>query len=56
MRHQSPLGNGIMLKLEEYGPADYIILYDRDGYKGFFDRIIRAAFARHRRRTTIKLS
>jgi D-alanine-D-alanine ligase-like ATP-grasp enzyme len=38
---------GIMIPLEEYGPADYIILYDRDGYKGFFDRILRAAFARH---------
>jgi D-alanine-D-alanine ligase-like ATP-grasp enzyme len=47
---------GIMLKLEDYGPADYMILYDRDGYKGFLDRIIRAAFARHRRRTTIALS
>jgi len=24
---------GIMFKPEEYGPADYMILYDRDGYK-----------------------
>jgi D-alanine-D-alanine ligase len=41
---------GIMLPLEEYGPADYMILYDADGYRGFIDRIVRAALARHRRR------
>ncbi|MFN8411855.1 MAG: hypothetical protein U0Z26_05665 [Anaerolineales bacterium] len=35
---------GIMFKPEEYGPADYMILYDKDGYKGFFDKIFRAAF------------
>lgn len=34
---------GIMFKPEEYGPADYMILYDKDGYKGFFDRIFAAA-------------
>jgi len=28
-----------MFKPEEYGPADYMILYDKDGYKGFFDRL-----------------
>jgi len=33
----------IMLKPEEYGPADYMILYDEDGYRGFFDRIFRCA-------------
>lgn len=33
----------IMLAPEEYGPADYMILYDKDGYKGFFDRIFAAA-------------
>jgi D-alanine-D-alanine ligase len=38
----------IMLKPEEYGPADYMILYDKDGYKLFFERIIRNALARHR--------
>jgi D-alanine-D-alanine ligase-like ATP-grasp enzyme len=44
---------GIMLPLEEYGPADYMILYDEDGYKGFFDRVIQAAFARQRLRPRI---
>jgi len=38
----------IMLKPEEYGPADYMILYDKDGYKGFFDRIFRAALIRYK--------
>jgi D-alanine-D-alanine ligase len=38
----------IMLKPEEYGPADFMILYDEGGYKVFFDRIIRVAFMRHR--------
>jgi D-alanine-D-alanine ligase len=41
---------GIMFKPEEYGPADYMILYDKDGYKGFFDRIFKAAFARQKMR------
>lgn len=36
----------IMLAPEEYGPADYMILYDKDGYRGFFDRIFAAAKAR----------
>ncbi len=40
----------IMLKPEEYGPADYMILYDKDGYKGFFDRLFRSALIRHRER------
>lgn len=40
---------GFMLPLEEYGPADYMILYDADGYRGFIDRIVQAAFARHER-------
>lgn len=38
----------IMLTPEEYGPADYVILWDEGGYKLFFDRIIRSALARHR--------
>ena len=37
----------IMLMPQEYGPADYMILYDQDGYKGFFDRIFRSALIRH---------
>jgi D-alanine-D-alanine ligase len=40
----------IMLLPEEYGPADYMILYDEDGYKGFFDRIFRAALIRQKER------
>lgn len=40
----------IMLPPKEYGPADYMILYDSEGYKGFFDRIIKTAFARHKLR------
>jgi D-alanine-D-alanine ligase len=38
----------IMLKPAEYGPADYMILYDPGGYKLFFDRILAGAFRRHR--------
>ncbi len=37
---------GIMFKPEEYGPADYMILYDDQGYKGFFEKIFRSALAR----------
>lgn len=40
----------IMLAPEEYGPADYMILYDKDGYKGFFDRIFAAARVRQQMR------
>lgn len=40
----------IMLKPEEYGPADYMILYDKDGYKGFFDRTFKSALIRHKER------
>lgn len=40
----------IMLPLKEYGPADYMILYDKDGYKGFFDRIFESAKIRQRMR------
>lgn len=39
---------GIMFKPEEYGPADYAILYDAEGYQGFFDRIFRAAQIRQK--------
>jgi D-alanine-D-alanine ligase len=38
----------IMLPPSDYGPADYMILYDADGYKGFFERIFRAAQARQK--------
>ena len=40
----------IMLRPDEYGPADYMILYDKDGYKGFFDRVFRSALIRHKKR------
>jgi D-alanine-D-alanine ligase-like ATP-grasp enzyme len=43
----------IMLKPEEYGPADYMILYDAGGYKLFFERIIRVALSRHKQRATV---
>ena len=33
----------IMLPPSDYGPADFMILYDANGYKGFFNRIFRAA-------------
>jgi len=42
--------SGIMFRPEEFGPADYMILYDKDGYKGFFDRIIQSAFLRQNMR------
>jgi D-alanine-D-alanine ligase len=41
---------GILYRPEEYGPADYMILYDKDGYHGFFDRIFRSALVRQKRR------
>lgn len=41
---------GIMFKPEEYGPTDYMILYDKDGYRGFFDLIFRSALTRQKMR------
>ena len=41
---------GILYLPEEYGPADYMILYDADGYYGFFDRIFRSAMVRQKMR------
>ena len=41
---------GIMFKPEEYGPADYMILYDPGGYKVFFDRMFKVAIARQQMR------
>jgi D-alanine-D-alanine ligase len=43
---------GILYRPEEYGPADYMILYDKDGYQGFFDRIFHSAFARQKLRAS----
>lgn len=40
----------IMLPPKEYGPADFMVLYDKKGYKGFFDRIFSAAFRAQRMR------
>lgn len=40
----------IMLPASDFGPADYMILYDPDGYKGFFEKIFLAAQARHQLR------
>ena len=42
----------IMLKPEEYGPADYMILYDSGGYQVFFDRLFRATLIRHQQKIT----
>src|SRR5215510_1774584 len=44
----------IMLKPEEYGPADYMILYDPGGYKAFFDRMFQVALIRHQRSESMK--
>jgi D-alanine-D-alanine ligase-like ATP-grasp enzyme len=41
---------GIMYMPEEFGPTDYMILYDKDGYKGFFDRIFKSAIIRQKAR------
>jgi D-alanine-D-alanine ligase len=41
---------GILYLPEEYGPADYMILYDKDGYYGFFDRIFKTAQVRQKLR------
>ena len=43
---------GIFYRPEEYGPADYMILYDKDGYLGFLDRIFRSAIVRQQGRAT----
>jgi len=45
---------GIMFKPEEYGPADYMILYDPGGYKFFFDRMFKVALARHKMKAVAK--
>jgi D-alanine-D-alanine ligase len=44
---------GILYRPEEYGPADYMILYDKEGYYGFFDRIFRSALARQKIRLVV---
>lgn len=41
---------GILYVPDEYGPADYMILYDKDAYDGFFDRIFRSAIVRQKLR------
>jgi D-alanine-D-alanine ligase-like ATP-grasp enzyme len=45
---------GILYRPEEYGPADYMILYDQDGYYGFFDRIFRSAIQRQKMRAMVR--
>ena len=45
---------GILYRPEEYGPADYMILYDKDGYYGFFDRIFRSAIVRQKMRAAAR--
>jgi D-alanine-D-alanine ligase len=45
---------GILYRPEEFGPADYMILYDKDGYYGFFDRIFRSAMMRREMRARVR--
>jgi D-alanine-D-alanine ligase-like ATP-grasp enzyme len=45
---------GILYRPEEFGPADYMILYDKDGYYGFFDRIFRSAILRQKMRAAVR--
>ena len=45
---------GVLYRPEEYGPADYMILFDKDGYYGFFDRIFRSAFVRQKMRSAVR--
>ncbi len=42
----------IMLKPEEFGPADFMILYDPGGYKVFFDRMFKVAKLRQQLRAS----
>ena len=42
---------GILYAPEDRGPADLPISWDRDGHKGFLDRIFRAAILRQKART-----
>ena len=42
--------SGMFYLPKEFGPADYMILYDEDGYKGFFDRIFQSAIIRQKMR------
>jgi D-alanine-D-alanine ligase len=44
----------IFLTPEEYGPADYMILYDKGRYKLFLDRIIKHALNRHQMKMSEK--
>jgi D-alanine-D-alanine ligase-like ATP-grasp enzyme len=44
----------IMLQPKEFGPADYMILYDPGGYRTFFDRLFRVALIRHQRSASLK--
>ncbi len=42
----------IMLRPDEFGPADFMILYDEGGYKVFFDRMFRVAKLRQQMRAS----
>jgi len=44
----------IMLTPKEYGPADYMILYDDGGYKVFFESLFKVALARHKMKAAAK--
>jgi D-alanine-D-alanine ligase len=44
----------IMLRPEEFGPADFMILYDEGGYKVFFDRMFRVVKLRQQMRAAAR--
>lgn len=44
----------IMLRPDEFGPADFMILYDPGGYKVFFDRMFRVAKLRQQMRVSAR--
>jgi D-alanine-D-alanine ligase len=44
----------IMLRPDEFGPADFMILYDEGGYKVFFDRMFRVAKLRQQMRAAAR--
>lgn len=45
--------NGVLYKLEDLGPADIMMEYDKDGHDGFLDRIFRSAIIRQQERTRL---
>ena len=46
--------NGILYRPQNLGPADIMMEYDKDGHKGFLDRIFRSALIRQQNRALLK--